>query len=149
ASTYLNKDLGDDIVMPGAFTKTLASRSSVPLLWDHKTAIGLITATDSDRGLAAAGEINLEKEIGQEVYSDLKFYHDRNEPMGLSIGFQVIRQKDDGQTRQLLELKLHEISLTLLPMNQQARVTTVKSAQRDAFARAAEDLRRFYQNLKK
>jgi phage head maturation protease len=47
---------------------------------------------------------------------------------GLSIGYDTVRSSMKDGTRQLLELKLFEVSLTPFPMNELATVTSVKDA---------------------
>ena len=61
ASTYGTKDLGGDIVLPGAFAATLAEKGRErPLLWAHDTAepIGLGVLTDSGKGLEIEGTLD-------------------------------------------------------------------------------------------
>jgi len=130
ASPYGNKDLGDDIVEPGAFTKTLAERGDkVPVKDGHGVRIGVASVRDSGIGLEAHGRINLDKQSGRDAYSDLKFYRDNGLPMGLSIGYKAIKSNfDDKGIRHLKEVLLGEISVTEFPMNPEARVTSVKSA---------------------
>jgi uncharacterized protein len=126
ASTYGNVDLGMDMVMPGAFTKTLAEKGGhVPLLWAHNTAspIGLATLTDSQQGLVVKGELVLEADGATSAYALLK----KGVVRGLSIGFETVKSVMDGGVRKLSELKLWEISLTTFPMNPEAIVTGVKS----------------------
>src|SRR5512141_1260402 len=75
ASTYGNVDLGNDMVMPGAFSKTLAEkRGQVPLLMGHDPSapIGLATLTDSPQGLQVRGELVLEADGAKSAYALLK-----------------------------------------------------------------------------
>ena len=128
ASTYGNVDQGNDVVDRGAFTKTLNERGvEVPLLWSHdsKIPVGLGTLEDSPSGLVVRGKLNLEKQIGRDVYSDMKMRIVK----GLSIGFETINKKMNEGVRHLTELKLYEVSLCLFPMNEQASVFGVKHAE--------------------
>ncbi len=128
ASTYGNTDLGGDMVMPGAFTKTLAEkRGQVPLLMGHNTAspIGLATLTDSAAGLMVKGELVLEADGAKSAYALLK----KGVIRGLSIGYDTVKSTMAGGVRQLSELKLWEISLTPFAMNEMATVTAVKSTE--------------------
>ena len=53
-SVYGIVDSQDDVVMPGAFTKTIKEHGkSVPLLWSHKTSspIGMVDLEDTPTGL--------------------------------------------------------------------------------------------------
>jgi uncharacterized protein len=46
---------------------------------------------------------------------------------GLSIGYDIVRSDVKDGVRRLLELKLYEVSLVTLPMNELATVSAVKS----------------------
>lgn len=130
ASMYGNKDLGGDIVEKGAFTKTLQENNSVPLLWQHeqKMPIGLGTLEDIDKGLMIKGQLNLEVEKGKEAYSLIK----QGAIKGLSIGYDVVKQKFDKSVRLLKELKLWEVSVVTFPMNMEATISSVKSEDIDS-----------------
>ncbi len=126
ASTYGNTDLGGDVVLPGAFTKTLAEkRGQVPLLMAHNQSapIGLATLTDSPQGLMVRGELVLDADGAKSAYALLK----KGVIRGLSIGYDTVKSVMAGGVRQLSELKLWEISLTPFPMNEMATVSSVKS----------------------
>lgn len=136
ASPYGNIDHGNDIVEPGAFTKTIAERGDrVRLLDSHKVRIGLAAVAESPSGLAMKGKINLEKQAGRDAYSDLKFYRDHGQPMGLSIGYEAMKVDPPGMTkdgaRHLKEVRLWEISITEFPMNEEAQVLNVKEQRPD------------------
>ena len=126
ASVYGNVDLGGDLVQKGAFTKTLAERGTeVPILWQHKTAepIGLGTLTDGPDGLMIEGQLCLDTVRGKEAYALMKAKIIK----GFSIGYDTIKQKFEKGVRNLLELKLWEVSCVTFPMNEEAVLTSVKS----------------------
>lgn len=128
AAVYGNKDLGGDVIDPGAFKVTLAQRGKdVPILWQHNSRepIGLGTLTDSDKGLVIEGKLSLEVMRAKEAYALLKDRVLR----GLSIGYETIAEKLVGDTRYLKEVKLFEVSLVTFPMNEMALVSGVKSAE--------------------
>lgn len=140
ASVYNNVDLGGDRVKPGAFTKTLQDNGGrVPLLLDHRIPIGIAHLSDTENGLKTQGKLNLGKRDAEETYSDLKFYQSEGTPYGMSIGYETIKsvRGEDG-VRDLTEIKLYEVSATLFPMNQAARIQLVKS--HDQFIAAIERL---------
>jgi uncharacterized protein len=129
-STYGNKDLVGDIVERGAFTKTLKENGAVlPLLLNHNPSlqVGILKLNDSPNALVATGKINLDTELGRDAYSNLKFNFINSVKSALSIGFRSIKDKMEGDVRHLLEIALHEGSLTLFPANQQALINAVKS----------------------
>lgn len=130
ASTFNEKDLGGDIVLPGAFAKSLKTRSAkgVRMFADHdsRNRVGVWESiTEDDKGLYVKGRLLIEKANGRDAYIDLK----EGALDGMSIGFRTIKDKYDGRrkARLLEELDLLEISLVSFPMNESARVTAVKS----------------------
>jgi len=125
ASTYGNVDLGDDVVVSGAFTKNLQDRGDKrPLLWSHKTdkPIGISRLEDTKEGLVIKGELNLDLQEARDAYSNLK----KGIVGGLSIGFETVKKELKDGVRHLQELKLFEVSLCVFPMNEMASVQTVK-----------------------
>lgn len=126
-SVFGNVDQGNDIVLPGAFTKSLKSGKPA-MLWQHK-ADNVIGVWDEMRetgeGLYVKGRI-LETTLGNDVYTLAK----AGALSGMSIGYGVKDSSIDRKTgvRQLKELKLYEVSLVTFPMNDRATITRVKSA---------------------
>lgn len=126
ASVYKNVDLANEVVEPGAFKRTLDHKeNTITLLWQHDTKqpIGIGVISDSDRGLKINGQLNLDVEKGREAHSLLK----QKAIKGLSIGYDVVKDKWDKGVRYLKELKLWEVSVVTFPCNQLASVTSVKS----------------------
>lgn len=129
ASTYGNIDLGGDIVVPGAFTKTLQERgSSVVLLSQHDAtkSIGLGEVSDSAEGLRIRGKLEMGLVDAQQEFIRLR----SGLVKGLSIGYRVYpggAEMKDG-VRLLKSIELHECSLCTFPMNPAARVASVKGS---------------------
>ena len=127
ASIFNNVDQHGDVVMPGAFRKSLSERGNVvPLLWQHDTTepVGVLELVEDSKGLRVVrGEINLETARGREAYALLK----QGAIKGLSIGYQVVQDGWQGKVRQLKELKLLEVSLVTFPANELASVTAIKN----------------------
>ena len=138
ASTYGNVDRGGDIVEPGAFTKTLSASKERPLLWQHRDPVGVVQLSDSPSGLLARGKLSLGVQRAREAYELLR----DGVVKGLSIGYETIRSDYQGDVRHLREIKLWEISLTPLPCNELASVTSVKSAHIILVKNALSELRR-------
>lgn len=129
ASVYGNVDLGGDVVVPGAFQKTLADRGGeVPILFAHDTRqpVGLGKLKDTASGLLIEGQLILDVPKAREAYSLLK----ARVLKGLSIGYDTVKSDIKEGVRYLRELKLFEISLVTVPMNEQALVTSVKAEDR-------------------
>lgn len=144
ASTFGNIDLGDDIVDQGAFKKTIQeSKGIIPILADHDPTkqIGWnMRAEETEKGLYVEGKINMEGALGKEKYALIKQALELGAPMGLSIGYGVIKalpDKERPSVRRLKELKLYEYSVVTFPMNTSAMVTAAKAwateTEKDAF----------------
>lgn len=137
ASVYGNKDLGGDVVMPGAFAKTLADKNGeVPILWQHDQGepIGLGKLSDMSDGLQIKGELVLESPVAQKAYGLMR----RGVLKGLSIGYDAVKEDVKDNTRYLKEVKLWEVSLVTFPMNQSAGVQSVKRVEDEFRADFAE-----------
>lgn len=148
-SIFKNTDLGNDVIMPGAFTKSLANTGAkgVKLLYQHKSdmPIGVFDEISEDSsGLRVKGRLALNTQAGREAYELMKM----GALDGLSIGFRVnpkaIEYDNKKRTRYIKEVDLMEISLVTFPMNPKARIRSVKgeslsireweSGLRDAFS---------------
>lgn len=127
-------DQGGDIILPGAFKKTLAERSDrVKVLWQHSNAIGRPLAMSEDSvGLKVRGRIS-KTALGDEA---LELMRDGVVDQ-MSIGYSVPEGKSDyneAGVRTIREVKLYEFSPVTFPMNEAAIITGVKSV-RDALSR--------------
>jgi uncharacterized protein len=123
------KDQGGDIILEGAFKRTIDQNGGVfPILWFHDPTqpIGLGSVKEDGHGLYTKGKLNLDKQLGRDVHSDMKFgVVDR-----MSIGYITVESEwdDKKQARIISELKLLEYSLITknFAMNEHALVTAVK-----------------------
>jgi HK97 family phage prohead protease len=129
AATFGNEDLGRDVVMPGAFTKSLARRSAakVKMLFQHDPSepIGIWTTLAEDgKGLRAQGQLILDTVKGREVHALMR----AGALDGLSIGFRTLKDRFDRAkgVRYVEEVDLPEISVVTFPMNPRATVASVK-----------------------
>jgi len=128
-SVFGNEDLGGDIVMPGAFSKSLSAHKaagSLPqMFWMHDPSrvAGKWTemSEDSD-GLYVKGVL-APTPLGDEIRTLLKM----DAVKGLSIGYRTIRDDWKDGVRLLKELELWEVSVVSLPMNPMAQVAHAKS----------------------
>lgn len=128
ASKFGVVDSYNDMVMPGAFKKTLRDKEGVvPLLWSHDVAtpIGLIRAREDKIGLKVEGELNLDVAKSNEIRSLMK----QGVVKGLSIGYQTVKEAIDELTgaRQLKEVSLWEVSAVVFPALAVAQVTDIKA----------------------
>lgn len=125
AATW-DKDRGDDIILKGAFAKTLKERGDrVKILWQHHEPIGRpLEMVEDEKGLFVVGKISKTR-TGDEAIELMR--DDVIDQM--SIGYSVPEDKSDyvGGVRIIRELKLYEFSLVTFPMNENAVITGVKS----------------------
>jgi len=147
-------DLGGDVIEPGAFKRTLnnwrASKKVLPLLDSHnggsvRNVVGkMLDGAESTDGLDATFQV-IDGPDGDEVFRRIKGgYVD-----GLSIGYSAVKvrypetedEKQKGIWRYLEEVKLHEVSVVLWPMNPEARIdtATVKALIASARTRDLDD----------
>jgi HK97 family phage prohead protease len=129
ASRFHVVDLGRDLVLPGAFTESIARRGvrGIRMLFQHDPAepIGVWTALVEDaRGLYARGRILAEVARGREVLALMR----AGAIDGLSIGFRTVEGRTDAKSgiRRLSRIDLWEISVVTFPMLPEARVAAVK-----------------------
>ena len=130
ASTFGNIDLGGDIVMPGAFSRTLAEHKQAgelpKMAWMHdlhQIAGRWDEMVEDERGLSVKGEL-ADTPLGNELRTLLNMKAFR----GLSIGFMTREADfDSAGNRRLKDIDLLEVSLVSLSMNPLAQVEAVKS----------------------
>ena len=130
-SVFGNKDLGNDVIEKGAFTKSIKRRTNkgVKLLYQHKSdmPIGVFDEIkEDDHGLVVKGRLALKTQAGAEAYELLKM----GALDGLSIGFKInpseVSYDRRANKRIIKEVDLMEVSLVTFPMNPQATVRSVK-----------------------
>lgn len=130
AALFNCEDLGHDVVLPGAFKASLATRGvdRVRMLFQHNPAepIGVWQELREDgRGLYAKGRLLPDVERSREVLSLMR----AGAVDGLSIGFRTTRAQRDAKTgiRRIAEIDLWEISIVTFPMMPEARIAAVKA----------------------
>ena len=131
-----------DMVVPGAFKRTLKNKQQFPLLWSHNITepIGIFTGKEDERGLHIQGQLNLDVWRGREARALMK----QGAVDGLSIGYQVVKEGVDKETnaRLLKEINLWEGSVCVFQACPEAVVDGVKGedldADEEAVAAAAE-----------
>lgn len=130
-SIFNNTDLGNDVIVNGAFTKSIKKTGAkgVKLLYQHKTdmPIGVYESIEEDeKGLKVRGRLAMKTQAGRETYELMKM----GALDGLSIGFRTSPkgQSYDPKTRvrKINEVELMEISVVTFPMNPKAKVQKVK-----------------------
>jgi HK97 family phage prohead protease len=129
-AVFNNEDLGRDVILPGAFAKSLQRRPAgkVKMLRQHdpEEPIGIwLDLAEDGRGLRAKGKLILETVKGRETHALML----AGALDGLSIGFRTLKDRFDRAkgVRYLEELDVPEISVVTFPMNPRATVANVKA----------------------
>lgn len=126
ASLFGLPDQGGDVVLPGAYAKSLerikARGGSVKLLWQHYPAqpIGIWDEIHEDkRGLYVKGRLLPDVARAREAAALIE----AGAIDGLSIGYRTVAAEKNAKGQRLLaELELWEVSLVTFPMLREARV---------------------------
>ncbi len=128
ASTFGNVDQVGDIVVAGAYKRTLNNNMGrIKVLRDHEHPIGMpVKAFEDSKGLYTESRIS-DTQLGNETLTLLKDgVLDR-----MSIGYEPVAkemgQHEGKQVRYLKEIKLYEWSIVTFPANEQAAVTGIKA----------------------
>ena len=131
AALFGRVDLGRDLILPGAFARSLAERGAggVRLLFQHDPAepIGTWASLAEDsRGLYVKGRLTLDVARAREVLALMR----AGAIDGLSIGFRTVEGRTDPRTkvRRLSHIDLWEVSVVTFPMQPDARIASVKRA---------------------
>lgn len=124
-SYFGNKDADNDIIMRGAYQKTIKENGErVKYLYQHNMMqpIGKMNELyEDEKGLVFVAEIP-KTSLGKDVIELMK--------AGIitenSVGILPIVKQDKGDYRELKEVKLFEISAVTLAANDQAKIMDVK-----------------------
>ena len=125
-------DQTNDIIHPGAFTKTIDEgflSKKIKMLWQHDRPLGMpMEMAEDSIGLYVKGKVNRTR-LGDDALEDM-----RTETVNqMSIGFSIPQNKSgfDAETgvRNIFEVKLFEFSPVTFPANEAAHILAVKSLQ--------------------
>lgn len=132
-SVFGNKDSWGDIIIKGAFAKTLSAweaRGALPvMLWQHKMhePIGVFTKMEEDdNGLYVEGRLLIDDDpLAKRAHAHLK----AGSISGMSIGYMCddLEYSKEQDAYILKQIDLYEVSLVTMPANEEARVENVKS----------------------
>jgi HK97 family phage prohead protease len=150
ASVFGNVDSYGDVVMPGAFAKTLAewlkSGNPIPLLFGHNMSdpdynIGGVVAAEEDAvGLKVTAQLDLENSKALQTYRMLKGRRINQ----MSFAYDEIDSgpavHDGDQVWELRELRLYEVSVVTIGANQETEILAVKQVPNVA-ERAMRDIK--------
>jgi len=131
AALFGRVDLGRDLILPGAFARSLSERGTggVRMLFQHDPAepIGVWAELREDAmGLHVKGRLTLDVARAREVLALMR----AGAIDGLSIGFRAVEGRTDPRTRvrRLARIDLWEVSVVTFPMQPDARIAGVKRA---------------------
>lgn len=125
-------DQVDDIIMPGAFKKTIDEgflSKRIKMMWEHADPLGMpIEMAEDSKGLYVKGRVSRTRDGDDR----LELMRDRVVSQ-MSIGFMIPKNKSgfDESTgvRVISEIKLFEFSPVTFPANEAAHILAVKSLQ--------------------
>lgn len=130
AAVFNNVDLGDDVILPGAFTRVKTTRGGklkLALYHDLTRLVGAADYTQDDHGLLLKGRVNLAVSYARDAYELMK----AEILDSMSIGFNTIKadfeERAGRRVRLIKEAELWEASFVPFGMNPAAHVLTVKS----------------------
>lgn len=129
ASVFDEVDMGNDIVAKGAFSKYLRTHppAKIRMLFQHNPdePVGVWEEIREDaKGLHVTGSLSTKTARGRELIELMN----QGAIDGLSIGFKTVRSRKNKHSniRTILEADLWEISIVTFPMQNNARVETIK-----------------------
>lgn len=139
-SVFGNRDSYGDIVLPGAFTDTLAEWAAkgdpIPVYWSHRMDdpdfnIGyVLEAKETEQGLWVKAQIDLDETASKarQAYRLLKGRRVTQFSFAYDVDEGAWVEKDDEHFYELRKLKLHEVGPTPIGANDQTELLTVKAA---------------------
>ncbi|WP_165384953.1 HK97 family phage prohead protease [Cryobacterium sp. SO1] len=130
-----------DVMMPGAFQKTLAawaaSGDQIPFLWNHDTSdpfnfIGDITkAEETAAGLLVEVQFDLENKKAHQVYRNLQSRRIKQFSIGYYLKASATSVRDGLAVLELYEIDLLEASVTAYGANPETELLDVKALAAD------------------
>ena len=132
ASTFGNVDHDRDVILPGAFGKTLSKKNpkQIKMLWQHdpRQPIGVYEVLREDkRGLYVEGRLVLEVAQAREAHALMLAGALDSMSIGFAIpknGYEIDEKK---RVRVIKEVDLWEVSVVTFPANPKASIRRVKS----------------------
>jgi HK97 family phage prohead protease len=132
ANVYNFKDSDGDISAYGSFEKTVNENfKRIRVLKDHNPTmmigVPLVIDAKDTYGLLTTTQFNMNKDLGRDMFTDIKLMYDSSLNAELSIGYRVM-QRDQKNKSIITEYKLMEYSfLSSWGANQLSTVQDIKS----------------------
>lgn len=135
-SVFGNVDLVGDVVIPGAFKRTLTENGLPPIGWMHNSdvpPIGVaVDAKETSEGLWVKGRLFVDEDAGhdlaRQVYAGMKAGAIRQFSFGYEIKDAAWETVDGTEVRLLKDLDLIEVSPVWIGANPRTRLAAVKAA---------------------
>ncbi len=135
AAVFNNVDLGQDVILPGAFRKVKTTRDGkVRIAMDHemrsRSLVGKAAFEMDGHGLRVEGQLSMGVSYVRDAHQLMK----DGVLDGLSVGFDILpggatyEDRNGLFTRVISDAELWEFSLVPFGMNPEALVETVKAA---------------------
>ena len=145
ASVFGNKDLGNDVIEKGAFSKSIYKKKpkEIKLLYQHKTdePIGVIESIEEDnKGLKIKGKLVLGTQRGRETYELMKAGAINSMSIGYRLNPKGYSYDEKSRKRVIKEVDLMEVSMVTFPMNPKAKIDKVKMANGEITTRSVENV---------
>lgn len=138
-SVFGTVDSVNDVVMPGAFAKTLAgfaeSGAPIPIVWSHDWSdpfshIGYSTsARETDDGLEVTGQLDLDNPKAAQVYRLLKGGRCRDFSFAYEVNDSVAGERDGKSVIELRDLTIFEVGPTLIGAHRSTELRDIKSGE--------------------
>lgn len=132
ANVYNFKDSDGDVSAYGSFNKTVSENfKRIRVLKDHNPTmmigVPLSIDTKDTYGLLTTSQFNMNKDLGKDMFTDVKLMYESGLNAELSIGYKVM-QRDTKDKSIIREYKLMEYSfLSSWGANQLSTVQDIKS----------------------
>jgi HK97 family phage prohead protease len=126
ASVFNKIDQGGDIVIPGAYSKTIRERfkaGKIKSMYNHTYLVGRPDMLKEDEHGLVTKSIISETPRGDEILTLIA----DGVLTDMSIGYATVKSNDTKRGRELVELKLYEVSFVDFGMNELAEITGMKS----------------------
>jgi len=149
AAVFSNVDRQNDVIQPGAFSKTIEGFVKSGFLanaHDWSEPVGTISeAYEVDAGLFVRGQFHSTPKA-QLLRKVIRERLERGKDVAMSIGFQITDDEFDSEKsiRKLKELELFEVSVVSVPANPLARIASVKQIEAEAESEETYELRRVH-----
>lgn len=140
------EDCQGDISMPGSFDNTLAN-DLMRMKWlkdhDYTKLLGVpLEGAEKDGNLVMTGQLNMEKQMCRDVYTDYKLMAEYGRTLEHSIGVIDVKRNPDNK-KEVLEWKMFEYStLSFLGANPQTFLVDIKSASPNQVKSAIDIIRK-------